>query len=320
MKRISIFLVGPTASGKSKLALALARKIKGEIISCDAMQIYQKMDIGTAKPTPGERQLVPHHLIGLISPRSEYSVFKYRKLALDTMEKIFTRNRIPIVVGGSGLYLKAIRDGLAPQPGRQISFRRRLEQVARQKGLRVLYEKLEKIDPKRARAIHPNDKRRIIRALEIFELSRRMPSEWCPETEGLEARGIRFLTFGLLRDRSELYGRIERRVDQMFAQGWTQEVKRLKRIGLSKTARAAIGYHEILQYLQSKGDFGKGDLEEIKCEIKKRTRHLAKKQMTWFRRDQQIRWFLVSGNRFVSKTLRQIMSQLKSKGFLSDSR
>ncbi len=309
MNQTALFIVGPTGSGKSELALALARKIKGEIVSCDAMQVYLGMDIGTAKPERKIRTLISHHLIDLITPRSEYSVFEFRNLALEAMNEIFSRSRVPIFVGGSGLYLKALIDGLAPQPGRHLLFRRKLEQLAQKKGLMVLYARLKKIDPKRARRIHPHDRRRIIRALEIFEFSKRTPSEWNSETKGLEEQGIRFLMFGILRDREELYERIEQRVDRMFEAGWIEEVKRLKSKGLSQTARAAIGYFEILEYLQ-----GKLDLNEVKGQIKKRTRHLAKKQIIWFRKDPRIHWISVSGERFVPKALRQAMSYVCSYG------
>lgn len=305
MSKRVLFLIGPTGSGKSKLALTLAQKMKGEIISCDSMQVYRGMDIGTAKPTLEEQKLVPHHLINLISPRTECSVFKHYQLTSKAIDRILAKGRTPIVVGGSGLYFKALLDGLTPQSGKQAKIRKRLEKLAKLKGLKHLYALLRKVDPKRAHRIHPNDKRRIIRALEILESSQ---SSLASKTESLDSKGIKPIVFGLLRDRNELYKWIEKRVDQMFQEGWIDEVKRVRRVGLSKTAKAAIGYQEILRYLD-----GKRSLEETKLEIKKRTRHLAKKQMTWFRKDQRIHWLPVSGNGFVADAMRVIVKNWKVK-------
>jgi len=308
LKRV-LFLVGPTGSGKSKLALALAQKINGEIVSCDSMQVYRAMDIGTAKPTTKEQKLVPHHLIDLISPRTECSVFKHRQLTLKAMDQILARGRTPVIVGGSGLYFKALVDGLTPQPGKQAKIREKLEKLAKLKGVKYLYSQLKKIDQKRAHVLHPNDKRRIIRALEILESPEHVQSDSGQGTESLSSKGIEFSIFGLLRERKELYDRIKRRVDQMFQAGWIDEVKRIKRVGLSKTAKAAIGYQEILEHLE-----GKRTLEEAKTEIKKRTRHLAKKQMTWFRKDQRIKWILVKGDRYqlaINQIIKAIPSPIK---------
>ncbi|OGW85366.1 MAG: tRNA (adenosine(37)-N6)-dimethylallyltransferase MiaA [Omnitrophica bacterium RIFCSPHIGHO2_02_FULL_46_11] len=309
MSKYVLFLVGPTASGKSKIALPLAKKLKGEIISCDSMQIYSGMDIGTAKPIQSERKMVPHYLIDLLSPKTECSVFKYRRLALKAIGKIHIKGRLPIVVGGSGLYFKAIVDGLAPLPGKQRNIRGNLESLVKLKGLPALYQKLEKADPKRAHKINPNDKRRIIRALEILETSNRSQSDWEHETQGLEKQGIEPIIFGLLRNREELYRRIEARVDQMFKEGWIKEVKKLKRVGLSRTAKAAIGYQEILHYLA-----GQMTLQDAEVTIKKRTRHLAKKQMTWFRRDPRVHWLEVNGRSSVTSTVQTIIKKLKDFG------
>ena len=300
-KRV-LFLVGPTGSGKSKLVLALARKLNGEIISCDSMHVYRGMDIGTDKPTQRERKSIPHHLLDLKSPRAECSVFEHRTLTLKAIDQILSKNRLPIVVGGSGFYFKVLLDGMPQQPGKQAKLREQLEALARKKGLPYLYARLKKMNQARAKAIHPNDKRRIIRALEVLESARHSKNKSEETAEGLNLRGIQPIAFGLLRDRAELYERIERRVDRMFDAGWLDEVKRLKRAGLSKTARAAIGYSEILDYLK-----GRRTLEEAKAEIKKRTRHLAKKQMTWFRKDPRISWIQITGNQFVLQACRTIV-------------
>lgn len=325
-----IFLVGPTASGKSKLALALAKKIKGEIISCDSMQVYRGMDIGTAKPTRRERKEIPHHVIDQISPRREFSVFQHRKLVLRALDRIRKGGRMPILVGGSGLYVKAVLEGLTPQLGRATGLRRQLAELAQDRGVKHLYSMLRKMDPRRARAIHPNDKRRIIRALEILKggnhgscrgagheipapRSGNLRRTNLSEREGLEELGFRPIIFGLERDRKELYARVERRVDQMLERGWLKEVKRLKRRGLSKTARAAIGYEELLDCLD-----GKLELNEAGEEIKKRTRHLVKKQLTWFRRTPDVQWIRASGEGFVRSAMRTIFRKLGSEVGVTD--
>lgn len=297
-----LFIVGPTGSGKSDAALLLAKKIGGEIVSCDSMQMYRGLDIGTAKPTVRERKTVPHHLIDVIHPRKRSSVFQHRLLALQAIQKIIRRGKTPIVTGGSGFYIRSLLDGLPPSPGVVPKLRRRLEAEA--KSPKKLYAKLVKIDPARARAIHPNDTKRVIRAIELFELAKRRPSEFKNGFRGLKAHGFNFQMFGLKRDRKELYGRIEKRVDQMFSNGWIDEVKRLKRTGFSRTAREAIGYKEILECLG-----GRKDLETVVSEIKKRTRHLAKKQLTWFRKDGRIHWISVRGNRFQAAAVRKILEQ-----------
>jgi tRNA dimethylallyltransferase len=307
MKDKVLFLVGPTGSGKSELALALARKLDGEIISCDAMQVYRKMDIGTAKPTSKEQKTIPHHLINLISPKSECSVFKHRELALDVIRKIKSKKRLPIVAGGSGFYIKAILDGISPQPGQESAIRKALEAEAAKRGISYLHARLKKIDPKRASKIHPNDKRRIIRALEIFKLSGKKQSEWHKKkSDSLESQGFKPVIFGIEREREELYSRIEERVERMFRAGWVNEVKRLRRVGFSKTAGAAIGYRQILEHLR-----GEKTLEEAKAEIKKRTRQYAKRQLTWFRYEPRIRWISVSGSRFVPKAAQSIIREFK---------
>jgi tRNA dimethylallyltransferase len=301
-----IFLVGPTASGKSKIALNIAKRLHAEIISCDSMQVYRGMNIGTAKPTKAEQRKIPHHLIDLKAPKSEFSVFEYRKRVLKTIEAIKKKGKTPIIVGGSGLYAKAIIDGLAPQPGKVIEIRNSLKQLADKKGGSYLYSKLKEVDPERSKEIHPNDLKRIIRALEVWELSKRPISDWEKETEGLDPES--YIVFGLLWKREELYKRVEKRVDQMISDGWVNEVKKLKRRGLSQTAQMAIGYCELLKHLK-----GLCGLEEAAQEIKKRTRHLVKKQMTWFRRDPRIDWIKVGGKDFVTKASKKILQNLKKR-------
>lgn len=296
-----IFIVGPTASGKSKLALMLTKKFKGAIVSADSMQVYRGMDIGTAKPSTKEKKIAPHYLLDLISPRSEYSVFQYREQALKILNKIIKLKRLPIVVGGSGLYVKALIDGLSPQPGKQVELRRAFGKM----GTAELYERLKRLNFPGARKIDPNDKRRIIRALEILESTNKSKTEWEQETVPLSHYGMKALVFGIQRDRQELYKRIEKRVDQMLKAGWIEEVKKLRKRGFSKTARLAIGYKEILEFLEGSLSF-----EEMDLMIKKRSRHLAKKQLTWFRRDRRIEWHMISGEKY-DGALRTIIKSIQ---------
>jgi tRNA dimethylallyltransferase len=291
-----LFLVGPTGSGKTELSLLLARRLGLEIVSADSMLVYRGMDIGTAKPTRADRKGVPHHGIDLVSPRINYSVYAHRERALKAIETILGRGRVPLVVGGGGLYIGALWRGISPQPGGNRGLRRRLEREAKTKGLSFLYERLKKIDPRRAQAIHPHDERRIFRALEISEMTGKRPSEWHRERESLEDLGYDVLLFGIERERSELYERINARVIQMFRKGFLEEVKRLKRRGFSKTARQALGYREVLSYLDAGRDVPRGrrpsgplTLEALISAVQRKTRQFAKRQLTWLRREKEIR-------------------------------
>ena len=283
-----VFVVGPTGSGKSGVALALAKRIGGEIISCDSMQVYRGMDIGTAKPSVQDRKEVKHHLLSIISPQEEHSVFTHRQLVLSKISSIVKRGRIPILVGGSGFYIKTLIDGLPDHLGKHDDTRKKLEVRARRYGLEKLHDELRSIDPVRAAAIHVNDKKRVIRALEVWELSKKRPTEMTPNGRCLTSLGVHPVIFGLKHNRPHLYRRIEKRVDWMIQHGWIDEVKRLRKIKFSKTAESAIGYREIHEYLQ-----GRKTLKDIVSEIKKNTRRLAKKQMTWFRKDPRIKWIRV---------------------------
>jgi len=277
-----IFLVGPTASGKTRLSIKLAKKLNAEIISCDSMCVYKGMDILTSKPSASDRKKVRHHLIDIISPSKEFSVAEYRKMALEKIEKILKRGKTPLFVGGSGLYVKAIVDGLFPSAEKDLKFRKLQERLAEKYGKAYLYRKLKKIDLARAGKIHPHDLRRVIRALEIYHTEKKRPSELKSRTEPLK---YNFRILGLALDRDELYKNIDTRVDEMFKKGIAREVKKLSRQTLSMTAEKALGYGEVLGYL--KGEYS---LEEAKELLKKNTRHFAKKQLTWFRPDPRILW------------------------------
>ena len=286
-----LFLVGPTGSGKSELAIQLAKTLKGEVISCDAMLVYRGMNIGTAKLSRREQLGIRHHMINLVSSRTQFSVSRFRKLALKAIESVHRRTRLPIVTGGSGLYVEALIDGLAPQPRKITLVRKKLERLVKIKGLPFFYRRLQKIDPKRAAEILPGVRRRILRALEIFEALKIKPSEWRERRIGLDKLGFSWKMFGLMRERAEWYNRINDRVDQMMARGFLKEVKQLSKKGLSRTARQAIGYQEILDHLKNKLN-----LEEAVRITKQRTRNLAKKQLIWFRRERRIHWIHLGGS------------------------
>jgi len=288
-----LFLVGPTASGKSKLALELALRLNGEIISADSMQVYKGMDIGTAKASGKERRLAPHHLIDFLSPTRNYSVHEFRESALKKIEEITARKKLPIVTGGSGLYVRSLLEGLSPQPAADTKVRRSLEIEAKGKGVLYLYHLLMEVDPQTASRIKPTDLRRIVRALEIYRISGAAPSTLQNRKISLKKIGYSPVVIGITMDRTLLYQKIEQRVEQMFEEGLVDEVEHLAGKKLSKTAKQAIGYREILAVLKNKAatDEHRRRLAEAKELIKKSTRHFAKRQLTWFKREQDIRWF-----------------------------
>ena len=273
------------------------------------MLVYRGMDIGTAKPSRAEREKIPHHLIDVLSSGSNFSVYAYRREALRAVHKILKRGKIPLVVGGSGLYLNTLWKGLSGQPGGNEKLRRELNREAGEKGLSYLYERLRKIDPRRATQIHPNDRRRILRALEITELSGRTSSEWFRERESLEDLGYSVRLFGIRRERSDLYERLNRRVEQMFRKGFVREVSRLRRSGFSKTARQALGYREILEHLKERRRAD--EIQGLIQKIQKRTRQFAKRQLTWFRREKEIEWLDWKKGETAAKVCGQIAAQVK---------
>jgi len=276
------FLIGPTASGKTAQSLKLAKKLNAEIVSCDSMCVYKGMDILTSKPSKSDRKKVKHHLIDIIPPTREFSVAEYRKLAIKAIEGILKRGKTPLFVGGSGLYVKAVVDGLFPSGKKDLKFRKKQEQLAKKYGNVYLYNKLKRIDLLSAKKIHPNNVRRVIRALEICHTEKKRPSELKKNTESL---GYDFKIFGLKIDREKLYGNIDKRVDEIFRQGLVQEVKRLSNKRLSITAKGALGYSEVMGYLR-----GRCSLDEAKELLKRNTRRFAKRQLTWFRADPRIHW------------------------------
>jgi len=280
-----IIIVGPTAVGKTSLAIALAREFSGEIISADSRQIYRFMDMGTAKPAREEQRLVPHHLIDIVDPDEEYSVALYQTQARQKILEIYSRNRIPFLVGGTGLYVRSIVDGLTlSRLPRNLELRKSLEEESESKGLAVLYDKLKQIDPLSASRLLQGDRRRIIRALEIYETTGVIPSK----LQSQEKPDYALLMIGLWMDRPLLYQKINERVDWMISSGLVEEVQSLLNMGYSPDlpSMSGLGYRQIAQYLK-----GEITIDRAIYLIKRDTRHYAKRQLTWFRPDERIQWF-----------------------------
>jgi tRNA dimethylallyltransferase len=285
--RALVIVLGPTAVGKSRAAVELALLFGGEIISGDSIQVYRGFDIGTDKPGPEERRGVPHHLIDIVEPDVQYTAADFVRDALAAADAIAARDRLPIVAGGTGLYLKALVEGLFPGPGRDPAVRTALEAEAAAHGLEALFRRLETIDPAYARKIRSRDRVRIIRALEVHAATGRPISEHFRETRP-PVEGRRVIRLGLELDRAALVRRIDERVDRMFARGLVDEVRRLLARGVPETAPAfrALGYRHVLRHLR--GEIGPAEAAAL---TKTETRQYAKRQMTWFRKMAEVAWF-----------------------------
>lgn len=284
-----VAIVGPTAVGKTALAIELAQAIQGEIVSADSRQIYRHMDIGTAKPTPAERAQVPHHLLDVVDPDQPMTLAEYQRLAYAAIEEIHRRERVPLLVGGTGLYVRAVLEGLRiPEVPPDPELRTRLEAEARALGAEALHARLAALDPVAARRVDPRNVRRVIRALEVCLRAGR------PISELQEAipPPYRILRVGLTRPRRELYARIDARVDAMIAAGLVEEVRSLlaRGYGPELPAMSGLGYRQICRYLA-----GEQTLEEAIREIKRKTRRFVRQQQTWFRLDDpRVHWFDLS--------------------------
>jgi len=306
-KLLVVFLIGPTASGKTDIACELAKKINAEIISADSMQVYKGMDILSAKPSKAQRDKIPHYLINILNPVKEYSVAVFREKALISIKKIHKQKKIPLIVGGTGLYIKALREGLFDDKGKDKNYREKLQEQAEKKGTGYLYTKLKKIDPETAAKIHHNDLRRIIRALEAYKVNKLPLSQLKKNIKSLD-EDYEVKIFGLKRDRKELYERIEQRVDKMFKQGLIEEVQKLLKKKLSRTARKALGIKQIECYLKAEYS-----LETAKELIKRDSRRFAKRQLTWFRQDKAILWINVEPQTSIKKAAGLVIKELRGK-------
>ena len=290
MKPVVLALVGPTGSGKTKTAIALSQKLPAEIVSMDSMQIYRDMDIGTAKPTTEERSLVPHHMIDVVDPDCLFTVSMYKEMASKAIDDILARNKIPILVGGTGLYLNALSYEMSlGDNGADSELREELHRIAEQQdGPAKLHERLKAVDPVSAEKLHPNDIRRVIRALEIYETSGKAKGDRADE-QRIEGP-YHIMVYGLSLPREKMYAKINARVDQMMDDGLVEEVKALLQRGIEPRqeggAMQAIGYKEIVSALR--GEFSMNEAVSL---IKQGSRRYAKRQWTWFRRDERTKWF-----------------------------
>ncbi len=287
MKKKIVLIVGPTASGKTGVSIALAKALRGEIISADSMQVYQKLNIGTAKITKEEMEGIPHHLLDFVDPAEDFSVARFRELAYETIEEILKRGNLPIVVGGTGLYITSLTEPMDYSDGGvDPSFREEMRKLSEEKGPDFLHDRLKEIDPDAAEKIHPNNVKRVIRALEVYHLTNRKISEVQRESKNQNVPYDPIL-IGLTLDRQKLYDRINVRVDSMMKKGLLEEVKSLTEQGYGEKllSMQALGYKEFLPYLN-----GQGSLEDAVEILKRDTRHFAKRQMTWFKRDKRIFW------------------------------
>ena len=286
-KKPLIILTGPTAVGKTALSIKLASEIGGEVISADSMQVYRQMDIGSAKIKPEEMDGIPHHLIDILEPEEEFNVCLFQKLAQDAMEQIYERGHIPVVVGGTGFYIQALLYQIDfTEEETDTAFRDKLWQLGEEKGNHYLHELLRKVDPASAEEIHENNRKRVIRALEFYENSGK-PISTHNREQRQKTSAYNSCYFVLTDDRKKLYERIESRVDQMLSKGLVDEVRTLKERGCnaSMVSMQGLGYKEILEYLD-----GRCSLLEAVEKIKKETRHFAKRQLTWFRREKDVIW------------------------------
>jgi len=281
-------IVGPTAVGKSEVALSLAIKLGGEIISADSMQVYKGLDIATAKPSLAERLLCPHHLIDVVDSTEKFSAADYQRLARAAVQEIIARGKLPIFCGGTGLYLRAALDEYnftaIASSGESSTARMRLQQEIREVGLSALHIRLKSVDPKVAARVDQHDERRILRALEVFETTGRPLSSWEAEKDiGTSIYDMQII--GLNRPRAELYARIDARVEHMLHSGLLDEAKKCFEQGLSYVSEQALGYKELYPYFK-----GETTLAEAAEKLKRQTRRYAKRQLSWFRADARVRW------------------------------
>jgi len=284
--KILIIICGPTAVGKTELSIKLALKFNGEIISADSMQFYKYMNIGTAKPDNYVLSKVKHYMIDICEPGEDFSAYNFINMAEKYIKEIYMKDKIPFIVGGTGLYIRSLIYGLSDAPGADKSIRDKLKNIALKEGLQFLYEKLKIIDPSYAEKISPNDYIRIIRALEVYE-KRGLPfSYFCDKH--IKNPKYNALKIGLILPRKILYEKINKRTDDMIKNGLIEETKNLIQKGISKEflKRKAIGYADIIDYLE-----GKISIEKAIENIKKKTRNYAKRQLTWFKKEKDIKWF-----------------------------
>ncbi len=301
------FILGCTACGKGSVGRELARRLDAEIISVDSMKVYRRMDIGTAKPSPEARTGIPHHAIDVVEPSEAYSVAQWVELAEAAIADIRGRGKVPLCVGGTSLYIKAMRDGLFEGPGADEAIRQKLEDRIEAEGSAALHDELAQVDSASADRIHPNDAKRIIRALEVYELTGQPISEFQQQWDAQAGPREDLVLIGLRREKAEQSRRINARVKRMVELGLLDEVRSLlaEPAGLSDQAAQAVGYAEIIDYLS-----GHCNVEQAIEQIKINTRRLAKKQRTWMRRWREVRWFDLASDEATEAIADRVMKEI----------
>lgn len=312
-KKPLVVLAGPTAVGKTHLSILLARALNGEVISADSMQVYRHMDIGSAKITPQEMEQIPHHLIDALEPEENFHVVRFQQMAKQALAEIYDRGRIPLLVGGTGFYIQAVVRDIAfgEEREEESGYRQEMERLARQHGALWLHEQLAAVDPEAARQIHPNNQKRTLRALEFYHDTKTPISTHNQEQQKRESP-YACAYFVLTDERSVLYERIDRRVDQMMANGLLEEVRALKERGCTRdmVSMQGLGYQELLAHLE-----GEYSLEEAVRRIKRDTRHFAKRQLTWFKRERDALW-VHKGEKCQAEILEYMLEQCRERGII----
>ncbi|WP_455378147.1 tRNA (adenosine(37)-N6)-dimethylallyltransferase MiaA [Petrachloros mirabilis] len=306
-RRPLVVIVGPTAAGKSRIAIEVAKRFETDILTADSRQVYRGMDIGTDKPKPETWQGISHRLIDLVDPDEPFNAGRFRRHALEAIEHLYRRRRLPLVVGGTGLYVHALLRGLCDAPSTNHALRARLESEAREEGADRFYARLVAVDPATASKLHPRDTSKIIRALEVYHLSGRPMSEF-QRQHGFSEHPFSALVIGLDRDRRHLYRRIEERIDLQLANGLLEETKRLLEQGCrrDRAAMKGLGYRQVAAYLA-----GECDQAEMVRRFKRDTRHFAKRQMTWFRRDPAIVWLKIEESESWEETANRVIDLIE---------
>jgi tRNA dimethylallyltransferase len=301
-----VVIVGPTAVGKSRIAVEVAKAFETEVLTADSRQVYRGMDVGTDKPASEERQAVPHRLIDLVDPDESFNAGLYRRQAIDEIERLYRDCRLPLVVGGTGLYVRTLLKGLCEAPQADPIMRKALRQEAEDQGYDRLYARLVDVDPVIAARLHPRDESKVIRALEVYQLSGRRMSEFQQE-HGFAERSFATLMIGLNRDRDMLYRRIEGRIDWQLAHGLIEETKQLLAQGYQRDSAAmkGLGYRQVAEHLA-----GEYDAAEMVRRFKRDTRHFSKRQMTWFRKEPGIQWLMIEESESVPHTTTRVIEQI----------
>lgn len=298
-----VVIVGPTAVGKSRIAVEVAKAFETEVLTADSRQVYRGMDVGTDKPAPEERQGIPHRLIDLVGPDESFNAGLYRRQAIDEIERLYRDHRLPLVAGGTGLYVRTLLKGLCDAPPTDPIVRAALKQEAEDQGHDRLYARLVEVDPVAASRLHPRDESKVLRALEVYQLSGRRMSEFQQE-HGFAERPFSTLMIGLNRDRDALYRRIEERIDWQLAHGLIEETKQLLDQGYQRDSAAmkGLGYRQVAEHLA-----GAYDSAEMVRRFKRDTRRFSKRQMTWFRKEPGIQWLTIEESESVQHTTARVI-------------